>query len=84
MTGTVHRPMELTLLRRYSAKRWNMTTTNTGTDFLFPGGRPGEHMIAMQLCIRLNRLGITRTERQGALTHLLSEVPAAVVAKATG
>jgi hypothetical protein len=33
---------------------------------------------------RLNRLGITRLERQGALTRLLGQVPAAVVARATG
>jgi hypothetical protein len=32
----------------------------------------------------MNALGITRTERQGALTHLVNEAPAAVVAKATG
>jgi hypothetical protein len=38
----------------------------------------------MQLRIRLGQLGITPAERQGSLTHLLSEVPAAVVAKATG
>jgi hypothetical protein len=61
-----------------------MTTTNAGTDFLFPGGRPGEHIIAMQLRHRLNLIGITKAERQGSLTHLLSEVPAAIVAKATG
>jgi hypothetical protein len=72
------------LLSRYASERWNMTTTNTGTDFLFPGGRPGEHIIAMQLRHRLGRLGITKAERQGSLTHLLSEVPAAVVAMATG
>ncbi len=72
------------LLSRYADERWNMTTTNTGTDFLFPGGRPGEHIIAMQLRHRLGRLGITKAERQGSLTHLLSEVPAAIVAQATG
>jgi hypothetical protein len=72
------------LLSRYADERWNMTTTNTGTDFLFPGGRPGEHIIAMQLRHRLGLLGITKAERQGSLTHLLSEVPAAVVAMATG
>jgi hypothetical protein len=38
----------------------------------------------MQLRIRLGQLGIARGERQGSLTYLLSEVPAAVVAKATG
>jgi sorbitol/mannitol transport system permease protein len=32
---------------------------------------------------RLNRLEITKVERQGALSHLVSEVPASVVAKAT-
>jgi hypothetical protein len=72
------------LLSRYAGERWNMTTTNTGTDFLFPGGRAGEHIIPMQLRHRLGRLGITKAERQGSLTHLLSEVPAAIVAKATG
>ncbi len=72
------------LVLRYAGDRWNMATTNTGTEFLFPGCRPGEHIIAMQLRIRLGQLGITRAERQGSLTHLLSEVPAAVVAKATG
>jgi hypothetical protein len=72
------------LVSRYAGERWNMTTTNTSTDFLFPGTRPGEHIIAMQLRHRLGRLGITKAERQGSLTHLLSEVPAAVVAKATG
>ncbi len=72
------------LVSRYAGERWNMTSTNTGTEFLFPGRRPGEHIIATQLRIRLGQLGITRAERQGSLTHLLSEVPAAVVAKATG
>jgi hypothetical protein len=72
------------LLSRYAAARWNMNTTNTGTEFLFPGRRPGEHIIAMQLRIRLNRLGITKAERQASLGHLLSEVPAPVVAKAMG
>jgi hypothetical protein len=72
------------LVSRYAGERWNMTTTNTGTDFLFPGGRPGEHIIAMQLRHRLGLIGITKAERQGSLTHLLSEVPAAVVAMATG
>ena len=72
------------LVSPYAGERWNMTTTNTGTDFLFPGGRSGEHIIAMQLRHRLGALGITKAERQGSLTLLLSEVPAAIVAKATG
>jgi hypothetical protein len=72
------------LVSRFACKRWNMNTTNTGTEFLFPGRRPGEHIIPMQLRFRLGQLGITKAERQGSLNHLLSEVPAAIVAKATG
>lgn len=72
------------LVSRYLLERRNMNTTNTTTRYLFPGRRPGEHLIAPQLAWRLRRLGITKHERQGALTHLLNEVPAAVVAKATG
>jgi hypothetical protein len=36
------------------------------------------------LTSRLNRLGITKTERQGALSRLTAEIPAAIVANATG
>jgi hypothetical protein len=72
------------LVGRYCNQRINMATTNTETTYLFPGGRPGEHITAMQLGIRLRRLGITKVERQGALTHLLRQVPAPIVAKATG
>jgi hypothetical protein len=61
-----------------------MTTTNTRTEWLFPGGRPGEHIVALQLRFRLGQLGITKAERQGSLTYLLSEIPAPVVAKLTG
>jgi hypothetical protein len=38
--------------------------------------------MAIQLTKRLN--AITKAERQGALTHLVNEAPAAVVARATG
>ncbi len=69
---------------RYLARRINTGTTNTETDFLFPGRRPGQHMTAFQLTKHMNAIGITKAERQGALTHLVNEAPAAVVAKATG
>jgi hypothetical protein len=72
------------LFTRYLAQRTRTGTTNNATDFLFPGGRPGQHVTAFQLTKRLNALGITKAERQGALTHLVNEAPAAVVAKATG
>ena len=72
------------ILSRYLLRRVNTTTTNTATDFLFPGQRPGQHATAFQLTKHMNALGITKAERQGALTHLVNEAPAAVVAKATG
>ncbi len=72
------------LVSRYLAARFNMTTTNTATDFVFPGGRPGAHITAAWLTKRLNALGITKLERQGALNHLVSEAPPSIVARATG
>lgn len=72
------------LLFRYRDERTNMGTTNTATPFLFPGGRPGQHVTAAQLGHRLRQVGVTRAERLGSLTHLLNEVPAPVVAKVTG
>ncbi len=51
---------------------------------MFPGRRAGAHVTAFQLTKRLNVFGITKFERQGALTHLVNEAPASVVAKATG
>jgi hypothetical protein len=77
-------PALRTLIASYSADRVNLTTTNTATGYLFPGCRPGEHITAMHLGNRLRQLGITRADRQGALTQLLSHVPAPVVAKAAG
>lgn len=59
------------LVTRYLKNRSRTNTTNTRTDFVFPGGRPGEHLTAYQLTKRLNLLGITKAERQGALTHLV-------------
>ena len=77
-TDPIPVPGELAvLLRRLVADR-------SATDHLFPGGRPGQPVTAAWMTARLNRLGITRLERQGALTRLLGQVPAAVVARATG
>jgi hypothetical protein len=72
------------IFSRYLARRAHTGTTNTETDFLFPGGRPGQHVTAFQLTKHMNAIGITKADRQGALTYLVTEAPAAVVAKATG
>ena len=67
------------LLRRLIAER-----PSTDTFYLFPGRRPGQHLTAAMLTMRLNELGITRHERQGALSLLVAQVPSAIVARATG
>jgi hypothetical protein len=67
------------LLRRLIAER-----PSTDTSYLFPGRRPGQHLTAAMLTMRLNELGITRHERQGALSRLVAQVPSAIVARATG
>jgi hypothetical protein len=72
------------LVSTYLEERVVENARGAGSPYLFPGRHPGHPMIAAWLTTRLNQLGITRHERQGALTHLLSEVPAAVVAKTIG
>lgn len=72
------------LVSAYLEERVVENARKADSPYLFPGRHPGHPMIAAWLTTRLNQLGITRYERQGALTHLLSEVPAAVVAKTMG
>ena len=53
----------------------------TPSPWLFPGGTPGQPLTASHLGVRLNRLGIdARAGRRAALTHLASQLPAAVLA----
>jgi hypothetical protein len=77
-------PPAAAIFTSYAEKRWNMTSVNTGTDWLFPGRRPGEHVTAIALRLRLNQLGIGKSARVGALDYLLAEIPSAVVASVTG
>jgi hypothetical protein len=72
------------LVRRLHDEHATSDRTNERNGYLFPGGRPGQHLTAAMLTSRLNRLGITKTERQGALSRLTAEIPAAIVANATG
>ncbi len=72
------------LVSAYLEERVVENARGADSPYLFPGLHPGDPMVAAWLTTRLNRLRITRHERQGALTHLLSEVPATVVAKAIG
>ena len=54
-----------TLISRYAGTWWHMNTTNTATDSIFPGGRSGEHIVPMQVPIRLGKLGITKSRTPG-------------------
>jgi hypothetical protein len=46
--------------------------------------RARAHITAPQLTKRINQLGISRLERQGPLSYLVSEAPAPVATRATG
>ncbi len=80
-------------LRIFDLKRWLSSCSalstidhrpSTATTYLFPGGLPSAHLTAAMLSRRLNRLGITRLDRQGALGPLVAAVLSAIVARATG
>jgi site-specific recombinase XerD len=77
-------PPAASVIATYASDRWHMRTANKTSDWLFPGVRPGEHVIPMQMRHRLRQIGIDQSVRKGALDYLISEVPSAVVARVTG
>lgn len=66
--------------------RGNMNTAvNPTSDWLFPGGRAGQHLTAGCLRRRFQALDLPTTPARGsALQHLLTQAPAPVVASALG
>jgi integrase len=66
--------------------RGNMNTAvNPTSDWLFPGGRAGQHLTAGCLRRRFQALGLPTTPARGsALQHLLAQAPAPVIASALG
>lgn len=66
--------------------RGNMNTAvNPTSNWLFPGGRAGQHLTAGCLRRRFQALGLPTTPARGsALQHLLAQAPAPVVASALG
>jgi hypothetical protein len=53
--------------------------------WLFPGGRPGQHLSAFRMVERLRQLGVQASRaRSAALVQLASDLPAAIVARTLG
>jgi hypothetical protein len=55
------------------------------TPWLFPGGRPGQHIGYDSLCTRLKNIGLSpQQDRSTALFALAAELPAAILARMLG
>jgi len=53
--------------------------------WLFPGGRPGQHLSAFRMVERLRQLGVQASRaRSAALFQLATELPAAILARTLG
>jgi hypothetical protein len=75
-----------TLLMEHLASRPNMRTgSSSGSEWLFPGYRPGRHIHPNTLMQRLREVGINLLgARNAALRGLVTEVPAPIVAEMLG
>jgi hypothetical protein len=74
------------LLTEHLASRPNMRTgSSSGSEWLFPGYRPGHHMHPNTLMERLREIGINLLgARNASLRALVKEVPAPLVAEMLG
>jgi hypothetical protein len=75
------------LMRQLVANRDGHATigSNSGSPWLFPGGRPGQPISAPQLIERLQGIGIYPGDaRSAALFQLAGEIPAAILARMLG
>lgn len=74
------------LLTEHVASRPNMRTgSSSGSEWLFPGYRPGQHIHPNTLMERLRELGINLLgARNASLRALVKEVPAPLVAEMLG
>jgi hypothetical protein len=74
------------LLTEHVASRPNMRTgSSSGSEWLFPGYRPGQHIHPNTLMLRLREVGIDlRGARNASLRALVTEVPAPLVAEMLG
>ncbi len=74
------------LLIEHVASRPNMRTgSSSGSEWLFPGYRPGQHIHPNTLMVRLREVGIDLLgARNASLRGLVKEVPAPLVAEMLG
>ena len=74
------------LLTEHLAARPNMRTgSSSGSEWLFPGYRPGQHIHPNTLMVRLREIGIDLLgARNASLRALVKEVPAPLVADMLG
>lgn len=74
------------MLLEHLRDRPNLQTTNRSQNpWLFPGGRPGAHLAANTVMIRLRSIGIDlRAARNAALRSLTIQTPAPIVASQLG
>lgn len=74
------------LVLGHLAQRPNLQTSNRpDSPWLFPGGRPGQHLAANTIMIRLRSLGIDlRGARNAAIKALVQRVPPPIVASQLG
>lgn len=73
------------LVLQLSTARPNMTTAGQpNSPWLFPGQAPGQHLSAKQLTARLARVGVRSPSRQAALTALVTQIPAPLLAETLG
>lgn len=74
------------LLREHLAARPNLRTgSSSGSEWLFPGYRPGHHIHPNTLMERLREIGINLLgARNASLRALVTEVPAPLVAEMLG
>ncbi|MGN7148421.1 MULTISPECIES: hypothetical protein [unclassified Arthrobacter] len=74
------------LLTEHLAARPNMRTgSSSGSEWLFPGYRPGQHIHPNTLMERLREIGIDLLgARNASLRALVKEVPAPLVAEMLG
>lgn len=74
------------LLTEHGASRPNLRTgSSSGSEWLFPGYRPGQHIHPNTLMLRLREVGIDlRGARNASLRALVTEVPAPLVAEMLG
>jgi hypothetical protein len=82
---TLPAPVGRLVVELVEQRRGYAAVTAASNQWLFPGGRSGQHMSSQRMGHRLRQIGVPpRLARNTALIDLASELPAAVIAKLLG